>query len=223
MAADAALTARAQRHAALAEPARLAIVERLLVGDAAPDELAVALDVPSNLLAHHVNTLAAAGMVVRRRSDGDGRRRYLSLADHALDGLLRPPRFVAASVLFVCTANSARSQLAAALWRRRSRVPAASAGMRPADRVAPGAVAVAADHGLQLAGRPQGYDAVTSPPGLVVSVCDRAREADVPFDAPRVHWSIRDPVGEGTPEAFAAAYDEIDRRIARLAPQVVAA
>lgn len=198
-------------------------MERLLVGDLAPDEIARELDVPSNLLAHHVNTLVTAGMVVRRASDGDRRRRYLSLADDALDGLLRPPRFVADSVLFVCTANSARSQLATALWRRYSRVPTASAGVRPAERIAPGAVAVASDHGLTLEGAPKGYDAVTDWPGLVVSVCDRAREADVPFAAPRVHWSVRDPVREGTREAFAAAYDELDRRIARLAPQVVAA
>lgn len=220
---DAALAARARRHAALAEPVRLAVVERLLVGDVAPDEIARDLDVPTNLLSHHVNTLVAAGMVVRLPSDGDRRRRYLSLSDDAVEGLLQPPRFVADAVLFVCTANSARSQLAVALWRRRSRVPAASAGMRPADQVAPGAVRVAGAHGLALDEQPKGYDAVTRRPGLVVSVCDRAREADVPFDAPRVHWSIRDPVREGTASAFDAAYDELDRRIARLAPQVVEA
>ena len=220
---DPALAERARRHAALAEPVRLAVVERLLVGDLAPGELARDLGVPTNLLAHHLNVLADAGLVARERSHGDGRRRYLRLADAALDGLLRPPRFIASSVLFVCTANSARSQLATALWRRCSTVPATSAGREPADRVAPHALTVAAAHGLELAGRPQGYAAVTERPGLVVSVCDLARESDVPFDAPRIHWSIADPVESGTAEAFADAYAELDRRIALLAPQVAAA
>ena len=53
-------------------------------------------------------------------------------------------------VLFVCTRNSARSQLAAAAWARRSGIPAASAGTEPADRVHPRAVRVARRHGLAI-------------------------------------------------------------------------
>jgi protein-tyrosine-phosphatase len=53
---------------------------------------------------------------------------------------------VARCVLFVCTHNAARSQLAAALWRRRTDRDALGAGTDPADRVHPYAVAVAADH-----------------------------------------------------------------------------
>lgn len=217
------LRTRARRHAALAEPVRLGIVEALLAGDLAPDEIASDLELGTNLLAHHLNVLADAGLIVRERSHGDRRRRYVRLADTALDGLLRPPRFVASSVLFVCTANSARSQLATALWRRRSPVPASSAGWRPADDVAPGAVAAAREHGLQLADAPRGYDNVAELPGLVVSVCDLAREADLPFDAPRVHWSIADPVAEATPAAFERTVAELDARVARLAVQVDAA
>ena len=81
---------------------------------------------PSNLLAHHLAVLEQAGLVSRRRSEGDRRRTYLRLVPGAFDPLVRPLSRTARRVLFVCTANSARSHLAAALWRRASEIPAAS-------------------------------------------------------------------------------------------------
>ncbi len=213
--------ARARVHAALGEPVRLAIVESLLLGDLAPDQLASDLGLPGNLLAHHLNVLDDAGLIARSVSAGDRRRRYLRLIPSVLDGLVSAPRLRARSVLFVCTANSARSQLAAALWRQRSTVPAESAGHQPAERIARGAATIAARHGLQLADRPRGYDQVM-PPDLVVSVCDRAREAAVPFDAPQLHWSVADPAGRGA-SAFRAAFDELSRRVDGLAAHVDAA
>ena len=143
--------ARARLHAALGEPARLAIVDRLVLGDASPGELGRELGLASNLLAHHVRLLEQAGVVQRSRSEGDRRRTYLRLRPAALAGLVPAASRAAPRVLFVCTRNSARSQLAAALWRRRSRVPVASAGTRPAARVHPLAAAVARAHGLSLA------------------------------------------------------------------------
>ena len=86
------------------------------------------LAMPSNLLAHHLHVLEQAGVLTRRRSDGDRRRTYLQLVPGVLESLSRPTARIAGRVLFVCTANSARSHLAAALWRRASTVPAASAG-----------------------------------------------------------------------------------------------
>ncbi|MEU0157140.1 low molecular weight phosphatase family protein [Micromonospora fulviviridis] len=59
-------------------------------------------------------------------------------------------------VVFVCTRNSARSQLAAALWSGRTHIAAASAGTKPATRVPPYAVAVAHRRGLALNRRPLG-------------------------------------------------------------------
>lgn len=59
------LELRAKRHAALGEPARLAIVERLLLSDASPTELGRALGLSSNLLAHHLGLLEQAGLVSR--------------------------------------------------------------------------------------------------------------------------------------------------------------
>jgi protein-tyrosine-phosphatase len=207
-------------HAALGDPVRLGVVELLLLGDLAPDELAADLGLGTNLVAHHLGVLETAGLITRSRSHSDRRRRYLRAVPERLQGLVGPPRLGAGSVLFVCAANSARSQLAAALWRQRSPVPAASAGLEPAPATHPDAVATAQVHGLAVADGPRGYDAVDGQPGLVVSVCDRAREAAVPFDAPRLHWSIADPVAADEPGAFEAAYQQLHHRIGALAPQV---
>ena len=214
---------RARRHAALGEPLRLSIVEALRYGDRAPDQLATQLGVATNLLAHHLGVLDEAGLVERTRSHGDRRRRYLRLHDDALDDLLTPPSLAARSVLFVCTANSARSQLARALWQRHSPVAATSAGREPAEAVHADAVAVAAAHGLDLGDAPpRGYDEVSEEPDLIVSVCDLAREADMPFAGRRLHWSVADPVAVGQSAAFEAAYVELERRVTALAPYVVA-
>src|SRR6478672_5780888 len=130
---DASVARRVALHAALADPARLRVVDALSWGDAAPSELAAMLRMPSNLLAHHVNVLHGVGLVVRHRSEGDRRRAYLHLVDAVLDAVEAPGRATPTRVLFVCTANTARSHLAAALWRRSSPVPAASAGTHPAE------------------------------------------------------------------------------------------
>ena len=131
------LARRATVHAALADPARLQITDTLLAGDASPSELAAMLAMPSNLLAHHLHVLEQAGIITRRRSEGDRRRTYLQLIPGALDSLAAPTARAALRVLFVCTANSARSHLAAALLRRASNVPAVSAGTHPAAAIDP--------------------------------------------------------------------------------------
>jgi protein-tyrosine-phosphatase/DNA-binding HxlR family transcriptional regulator len=214
------LARRAAAHAALGDPARLRIVDHLLLGDAAPSELSAMLDMPSNLLAHHVRALERAGLVTRRRSEGDGRRTYLHLADEGLELVSAPRPEAPGRVLFVCSANSARSQLATALWRRASAIPAVSAGTHPADRIAPGAVDAARRHGLPLPRRrPRHLDDVYTDGDLVVSVCDRAHEELGPRSA--LHWSVADPVRGGTRQAFDTAYDELAGRVASLARRVL--
>ena len=133
--ATASIERRVALHAALADSARLRIVDALTWGDAAPSELAAMLQMPSNLVAHHVNVLRDAGLVERHRSEGDRRRSYLRLVPAALDEIALPGLLPARRVLFVCTANTARSHLAVALWRRASSIPATSAGTHPADRI----------------------------------------------------------------------------------------
>ena len=208
-------------HAALADPARLRITDTLLAGDASPSELASMLTMPSNLLAHHLHVLEQAGVVTRRRSEGDRRRTYLQLIPGALDSLASPPTARAAlRVLFVCTANSARSHLAAALWRHASNVPAVSAGTHPATAIDPGAVAAAGRHRLPLPRlRPRHISEVRQDGDLVVTVCDLAYEELA--EATAVHWSIPDPVPAGDPRSFDAALAELAERVERFAPRLI--
>lgn len=219
--ANAELVARARLHAALGDPARLAIVDRLLLGDVAPSELGRTLGLPSNLLAHHLKRLEDAGLIDRSRSEGDHRRTYLRLRPDALTGVGPASARMAARVVFVCTRNSARSQLAAALWRQRSDVPAASAGTQPAERVHPLAVAAAQRYGLSLAGARTARAAdVLHPNDLVVAVCDNAHE-QLGVDLPdRLHWSVADPASTNKPDAFDRALIELSTRVDRLAPVV---
>jgi ArsR family transcriptional regulator, arsenate/arsenite/antimonite-responsive transcriptional repressor / arsenate reductase (thioredoxin) len=215
------LARRAVLHAALADTARLQITDTLLTGDASPSELAAMLAMPSNLLAHHLHVLEQAGIITRRRSEGDRRRTYLQLNPGALDGLAAPTARAALRVLFVCTANSARSHLAAALWRRASNVPAVSAGTHPAPAIDPGAVAAAERHHLPLPRlRPRHISDIRQTGDLVITVCDLAHEEL--GEAAAVHWSVRDPVPAGDPGSFDAALAELSHRVERLAPRLTA-
>jgi protein-tyrosine-phosphatase len=115
-------------------------------------------------------------------------------------------------MLFVCTHNSARSQLAAAIWTARTGRRARSAGTRPATRVHRGAVAAAKRAGLSLA------DAVPTalgemPSGVqVVTVCDLVHE-ELDAAAEWWHWSIPDPVERGDAAAFDAVVVELEERM----------
>jgi ArsR family transcriptional regulator, arsenate/arsenite/antimonite-responsive transcriptional repressor / arsenate reductase (thioredoxin) len=205
-------------HAALGDPARLSIVDTLLLGDASPGEIARALEMPTNLVAHHVNVLDEVGLITRTRSRGDRRRTYLQLVTEALSGLTPSIAWTAPRVVFVCTHNSARSQLAAALWLRRSAIPAASAGTEPARRVHPRAVRIARRHGLSLeASQPMPVADVVRRDDLLVAVCDSAHESLSDEPRRRLHWSVPDPAAVDTDRAFEAAYTELSGRIDRLA------
>lgn len=230
---DPKLERRAALHAALGDSLRLAIVDELALSDRSPAELATGLGISSSLLAHHLELLIAAGVVARTASDGDRRRRYMQLLPEAFEGLLRLParRLHASRVVFVCTANSARSQFAQALWsEQRPDIPATSGGTEPADRVNPQTVRAAKRAGLSLG------DAVPRPVppldggDLVVTVCDRAYEATgaepdlaIQRHEPRrhtsLHWAVPDPVRDGD---FDAALARVRRRVDALARRVAA-
>jgi protein-tyrosine-phosphatase len=211
---------RAKVHAALGDPARLAIVDTLALGDASPGEVGARLGMPTNLVAHHLGVLGDAGVIERRRSEHDRRRSYLQLRPAAL-AALRPPRLAPPRrVVFVCTRNSARSQLAAALWTKASPVPAASAGTEPAMRVNPRAVRTAKRHGLRLdPARTHHLDEVAGDDDLLIAVCDHVHET-LPPQRMRLHWSVPDPVPVDTDDAFEAAYTDLAARIERLAPTI---
>jgi protein-tyrosine-phosphatase len=194
----------------------LAIVDTLVASDRAPQELQERLGLSSNLLAHHLDVLEAAGLIERSRSSGDGRRRYVHLRPGALDRLRPATSPEPRPALFVCTANSARSQLAAALWQAMTGSDADSAGTHPADRVHPGAIAAARRHGLDLSdATPRSLTDVDARRALTITVCDRAHEELHPGDG-WLHWSIPDPVPAGTRPAFDATVAELRRRISDL-------
>jgi protein-tyrosine-phosphatase len=209
-------------HRALGDAHRLEIIDGLWSSDRTPAQLQTLMGVQSNLLTFHLDVLERAGLIARHPSQGDRRRRYLTLTPAAAPHVGPVARLLARSVLFVCTHNAARSQFAAALWRQRTDGDATSAGTEPADRVHPHAVSVAADHGLDLSdARPGHISDIDTTPDLIVSVCDRANESQWHIDAPRRHWSVPDPVG-GDRRGFEAAFDTIADRIDRLATHTVA-
>ncbi|WP_082574771.1 MULTISPECIES: helix-turn-helix domain-containing protein [unclassified Nocardioides] len=225
------LQARVAALGALADPARLRIVDLLSAGDASPSELRAELGLASNLLAHHLGVLEERGIVTRHRSHADRRRTYLRLRPEGLAGLFpaaeASPASAVERVVFVCTANSARSQLADALWRRASTIPSTSAGTHPAAAIAPGAAAAARRHGLALVQEgPQALDGLLRTGDYVITVCDGAHEELKPDDLDLVdlagiaHWSIADPVAAGTAAAFNAAYADIADRVTQLAPRL---
>ena len=127
-------------------------------------------------------------------------------------------------LLFLCTGNSARSQMAEALLNMKGKglFEAASAGSRPAPRVNPYAVETLREHGVPWAGHPpRGIDGLEREPwDFVITVCDRAKEACPIFPGQPVlaHWGMPDPADvEGDDAAKRAAFRDafvlISRRI----------
>jgi protein-tyrosine-phosphatase len=218
------LERRVEIHGALGDAHRLQIVDELSVSDRSPTELARSLAIASNLLAHHLDVLAHAGLIERVVSAGDSRRRYVRMVPDAVVEIAHPiANLVARHVLFVCTANSARSQMAAAVWNSRHDVPASSAGTRPVERVRPEAMEAAARAGLDLrAARTRSIEEVTERPDVVVTVCDVAHEElrALQDDPAVLHWSIPDPAARRSPSAYDDALERIVSRVETLAPRV---
>jgi protein-tyrosine-phosphatase len=133
----------------------------------------------------------------------------------------RPPR-----VLFLCTGNSARSQIAEALLVARSAgaCAAESAGSNPKP-LHPEAVRVMAERGIDIStNRTKHLDEFSAQRfDAVITLCDRVREVcpEFPSVAERVHWSIADPAAAGprgrrSRTAFDDVADELDTRIGYL-------
>ncbi len=101
-------------------------------------------------------------------------------------------------VLFLCTANSARSQMAEGLMRHFSKgnVEVFSAGARPA-QVHPLAIKTMADAGIDISQQYSKHvdDLADQQFDYVITVCDHQREACpvFPGDPDRIHWSLPDP------------------------------
>jgi protein-tyrosine-phosphatase/DNA-binding transcriptional ArsR family regulator len=202
-------------------PLRWRLLSELARSDRRVGELCELADQRQSLVSYHLRRLRDGGLVSARRSLADGRDTYyvldlarcgelLGSAGAALHPGLAPAAgshhrrdhgLARARVLFLCTGNSSRSQMAEALAEQLSEgaVRAASAGSHPKP-LHPNAVRVMRARGIDLAGRrskhltefnDQRFD-------YVISLCDRVREVCPEFPgAPQaIHWSVRDPARE---------------------------
>lgn len=204
--------------AALGDPTRLGILQAISLQDLSPDALAAELGISGNLLAHHLKVLQQAGLIHRNHSQHDRRRSYVqSRVDDwpwLADLLGERAELKAPRVVFVCTHNSARSQMAAAMWRDRTGGRASSAGTAPAERVHPSAVRVARRHGLDLsAAVPRRFDPDREKRATVITVCDRAHDELGRTSHDRLHWSIPDPSRTGDDDPFETAFQLLEERI----------
>jgi protein-tyrosine-phosphatase len=126
-------------------------------------------------------------------------------------------------VLFLCTGNSARSQMAEAIAQQRSggRVEASSAGSHPRP-LHPNAVVVMRAQGIDLAGRESKHLSVFASQRFdyVITLCDRVREVcpEFPGRAERIHWSIPDPAASGGSDE--QTYPAFDRLAAELQTRI---
>ena len=202
---------------------RWLLLTELARSDRQVRELTALAGQPQNLVSYHLAQLRAGGLVAVRRSSADRRDVYYSIdlarcgelltaAGAALHpGLrLQPPPAARprapARVLFLCTGNSARSQMAQALLEEMAggTVTAVSAGSHPKP-VHPNAVRVMGEHGIDISGRRAQHLEVYAGQRFdyVISLCDKVREVCPEFPgAPEViHWSIADPAASGGSDA----------------------
>jgi protein-tyrosine-phosphatase/DNA-binding transcriptional ArsR family regulator len=216
-------------------PVRWRLLTALAGSDRQVHELTELVGEPQSLVSYHLGRLRAAGLVSVRRSAADGRVVFYALdlarcgdllsaagaALHPALALVPPPPGGSARpgpVLFLCTGNSARSQMAEALLQRaRPGLTVFSAGSHPKP-VHPQAVRVMAARGIDMSGRRSKHldEFAGQRLGHVVTLCDKVRlvAPEFPGDPERVHWSIPDPAGAGDgPAAFARTADELSVRI----------
>ncbi len=231
----------------LGDPVRWQLVGELGRSDRRVGELVELVGKPQNLVSYHLAELRSAGIVCARRSSADGRDVYyrgdlfrcmdllreagislhpgLSLAPTPPDEV-GPRRGRPTRLLFLCTGNSARSQIAEALVEHRSAgvVEARSAGSHPKP-LHPNAVRVMAERGIDIAGRPTKSLTRFSRNRFdrVITLCDKVREVCPEFlGAPiTAHWSIADPAAAGDSDeatygAFQDVADDIEGRVALL-------
>jgi ArsR family transcriptional regulator, arsenate/arsenite/antimonite-responsive transcriptional repressor / arsenate reductase (thioredoxin) len=222
-------------------PLRWHLLSELARSDRRVGELCERADRRQSLVSYHLRVLREGGLVSVRRSAADGRDSYyvLDLAQcrellAGVGGALHPGlaptpggrRSVSARVLFLCTGNSARSQIAEALCEQLSdgAVGAASAGSHPKP-LHRNAVRVMRARGIDIGGRRSKHlgELAGRRFDYVVSLCDRVREVCPEFPgAPElVHWSIPDPAREPgsddeTLPAFERTAAELETRISFL-------
>jgi protein-tyrosine-phosphatase/DNA-binding transcriptional ArsR family regulator len=208
-------TDRAQVFAALGVPLRLDIVDELVLSDRTPGELIQKFEIPSALLAHHLDVLEKAQIIERIESSADRRKRFVRLSERNLP-LLVTSKYPE-NVQFICRHNSARSQLAAAIWKKLIGTAANSAGTEPAKTIHPLTIQIAKRHNLELGlAIPRKYRPTSTQSRFEITVCDQSHD-DLSMPLSRSHWSLPDPTKVGTIAAFEQTYQELIKRILPLA------
>ena len=214
-------------------PLRWRLLSELARSDRRVGELCDLAGRRQSLVSYHLRQLRDGGLVSMRRSAADGRDSYyvldlarcgelLSGAGASLHPALAPtPRRPArrgrraglVRVLFLCTGNSARSQIAEAFAEQLSggAVSAASAGSHPKP-LHPNAVRVMRERGIDLAAHRSKHlgEFAGQRFDYVISLCDRVREVcpQFPGGPELIHWSISDPAREpGSDEETLPAFE----------------
>jgi protein-tyrosine-phosphatase/DNA-binding transcriptional ArsR family regulator len=226
-----------------AHPLRWRLLTELARSDRRVGELCALAGRRQSLVSYHLRQLRDGGLVAARRSAADGRDSYYVLdlakcrellasagiALHAGLAAEQPALCRSANVLFLCTGNSARSQMAEALCERLSdgAVHAVSAGSHP-KALHPNAVAVMRDRGIDIASRrPKHLDAFAGRRfDAVITLCDRVREVCPEFPgAPHlIHWSIPDPArGPGPDEETLPEFEHTAAELETRIPFLIAA
>jgi protein-tyrosine-phosphatase/DNA-binding transcriptional ArsR family regulator len=223
----------------LSNDLRWNILKTLAQGDMRVQELSELLRQPQNLVSYHLQKLRDHSLVLEHHSIADGREVYYGINLNQIRNLLRAAeeslhpgiakeedrqlQFPPLRVLFVCTHNSARSQIAEALLRTKSRnqIQVFSGGTDPLS-VNPMAVKVMAEYNIDIHDQhSKGLEKFLDQQfDYIITVCDRARETCPTFPGSpiKIHWSIADPTAltgsvEVRYQAFRATAIELIERI----------
>lgn len=204
-------------------PLRWRLLSELARSDRQVRELTFLTGQPQNLVSYHLARLRDAGLVVTRRSSADRRDAYYS-ADltrcgellTAAGGALHPGlRLIQPAagrpgtqvrVLFLCTGNSARSQIAEAILERLAdgMITVDSAGSHPKP-LHQNAIRIMREQGIDISARQTRHLSVFAGQRFdyVISLCDRLREIcpEFPGQPEVIHWSIPDPGAAGSSDA----------------------
>ena len=222
-------------------PLRWRLLAELARSDRTVHELTVRVSEPQNLVSYHLGKLRDGGLVSARRSSADRRDSYytadlariaallagaggalhpgLRLSPPTRDTVVRHPM----RVLFLCTGNSARSQMAEAMIRARSggSVEAFSAGSEPKPLHRNAVRVMREEYGIDLSAQQSKHLAVYADQSFdrVISLCDRLREVcpEFPGQPEVIHWSIANPA---TGDDDDATYPLFQRTAAELATRI---
>jgi ArsR family transcriptional regulator, arsenate/arsenite/antimonite-responsive transcriptional repressor / arsenate reductase (thioredoxin) len=224
----------------LAHDLRWRLLVNLAYSDYRVQELVSLINQPANLVSYHLRKLREQRLVSERRSAADGRDVFYTLnlermsqlymaTGEALHPALNPtepkPQPHESSnpplrVLFLCTHNSARSQMAEGILKYYggNRVEVFSAGNEPG-QVKPEAIQTMADMGIDISQQRSKhldeFDGQTF--DYIITVCDRANETCpiFPGDPNRIHWSFPDPTAVEEPKERTRAFQQVAQELTR--------